>query len=473
MKFNCARCASLAILLAALTTHGWCQDTGLSRNIPLPPLPPIGNGYPIRQTAVNDAVWGQQELSPVQTGPVQSPTQGPLQPEIIQGPVQGPIQGPIQVPKDSLITPDYAGAMNGNYSGCDSVGSPCGGYNCCHNHYVYANALLMTQSRQGGFVTSIDSVTQDQRINFCSQNLNNLWNGGFEVGGGWCFGGCCGGCGSCAPNAVEFIYWGVFPASRTITAVNNLTSTIDFSDLTYNGASANVPFTASQLQQTTYTWNFNSVEANLVGSSWNGGPFGCLGRCGCCNGNGGSPWGFGWVAGFRYINFSEGFLFSGDPNDTVLNGDPAELNYAVALTNNLFGFQIGGGLSYCVTSRLQAYVIGKFGIYDNHVTQLQKVYGTAGIATVNNGIYTGNTFDVHSTRDAFATAGQFDLGGRWTITNNWSANFGYRVLGLAGVATVDGNVRHGQFHDLDGVGVMSRNGNFILHGAFAGLTYCW
>ncbi len=468
MKFHGARCASLAIVLAALT-NGWCQDTRPSSYFPVPPLPPIGNGYPIRQTAAEFEAWGPHELSPVQTGPIQSPKQGPQQTPM-QGPVQSPIQSAVEIPKESLMSPDYYGAMKGDYSGCDSCSSPCGGCNCCHNYYVFANALLMTQSRQGGFVTSVDDTTGAQRLNFCSQNLNNLWNGGFEIGGGMCF-GC--GCGSCAPNALEVIYWGVFPASRTISAVNGLNSTIDFSELTYNGASANVPFTSSALQQTTYSYNFNSFEANLVGSSWNGGPFGCLGRCGCCNGNGCSPWGFGWVAGFRYINFSEGFLFSADPNDTRINGDVDELNYAVALTNNLFGFQVGGGLSYCVTNRLQAYVIGKFGIYDNHVNQLQKVYGTAGTAVANTGIYPNAPFDIHSTRDAFATAGQFDLGGRWAITNNWSANFGYRVLGLAGVATVDGNVRHGQFADYDGVGVMSRNGNFILHGAFAGVTYCW
>jgi opacity protein-like surface antigen len=272
---------------------------------------------------------------------------------------------------------------------------------------------------------------------------------------------------------LELVYWGVFPSDHTAQAFGNATSTIDFSDLIYNGASANVPFTNSALQQVTYGYNFNSVEANLVGNSWNGGPFGCSGRCGSCMGNGGSPWGWGYVAGFRYINFSEQFLFSADPNDTVLDGDPVELNYAVALNNNLFGFQLGVGLSYCVTSRLQAYAIGKIGVYNDRVTQFQKVYGTAGTALVNTGPFTGHPFEIRSERDSIASAGQFDLGGRWTITNNWSANFGYRFLTLAGVATADVNVRHGQFHDVDGLGVMSRNGSFLLHGAYAGVNYCW
>ena len=102
------------------------------------------------------------------------------------------------------------------------------------------------------------------------------------------------------------------PRPATAQRRGNINSTIDFGDLTYNGANANIPFTNAEFQQVQYSFNFNSVEANLVGNSLCGGPFGC-GMCGCCMGRSGSPWGFGYLAGFRYINFSERFLFSSDP----------------------------------------------------------------------------------------------------------------------------------------------------------------
>src|SRR5688572_22277933 len=186
MKIS-ARGASLAIVLALAST-AWCQDTRPSL-LPLPPLPPVG-GYAVSPAAATDALWGQPELSPVQTQ------------------VQGPLQAPI-------ITPEYSDAMKGGYDSCSSIAGPCGGSNCCHNHYVYANALLMTHVKQGGFVTSVDEVTGAPQVFFCNREFGNLWHGGFEVGTGWCFGAggcnCCNsGCGCCNNNALELVYWGIF-----------------------------------------------------------------------------------------------------------------------------------------------------------------------------------------------------------------------------------------------------------------------
>src|SRR5262249_6119504 len=177
--------------------------------------------------------------------------------------------------------------------------------------------------------------------------------------------------------------------------------------------------------------------------------------------------------GFRYINFFDRFVFSSSPTSFTLT-DPAALNYMVATTNNLFGFQLGGGISYCVTNRLTAYVIGKAGVYDNSVTALQRVYGTQGAAVINNGNFAGQPFDVRTAPIAtLATSGQIDLGGRWMITDHWTANFGYRVLGLAGVATSDVNIHTQNFHDVDGVAFTSRCGSALLHGVYAGAVYCW
>jgi opacity protein-like surface antigen len=446
MMFHSARGASLVILLASLTSTAWCQDTRLPGLLPPPPLPRVA-GYPVAPATANDALWGQAEPSPV-----------PL------------VSSIAAATEQTVLGPDYYDAMKGGYNSCTagagSCGSPCGGSNCCHNHYVYANALVMNHLKPGGFVTSVDSGTGDQRINFCNREFGNLWAGGLEVGTGWCFG-----CG--CNTALELVYWGIFPATPNVRATDNINSTIDFGDLTYNGASANVPFQNAEFQRVQNSFSFNSVEANLVGNSMAGGPFGC-GMCGFCMGRSGSPWGFGYLAGLRYLNFSERFLFSSDPTGFGINGAPQELNYLMQVNNNLFGFQLGTGLSYCVTNRLTAYTIGKFGLYDNHVTGLQRVYGSLGNAVINTGPFAGQGFSVRSTgRESFATAGQFDLGGRWAINNNWSANFGYRVLGITGVATSDVNVHHDQFHDVDGIAVVQRTGSFIIHGAFAGATYCW
>jgi opacity protein-like surface antigen len=424
MKSFYARGVSLALVLVGMTSTAWAQVVGMPSLLPQPPMP---MNYPVAQTAATDGLYQQGEVSPA------------------------PVLG----------ANDYMDAMKGGYESCSTS---CGQGICCHNHYIYANALVMTHVKMGGFVTSIDSVTGDQRINFCQEEFGNLWNGGFEVGTGWCFGCNC-------QNAIELVYWGLFPSTRVRT-VHNVDSLIDFSDLTYNGTPVDTIFNGAQTHQVEYSYNFNSVEANIVGNGCNGGPFGC-GMCGCCNGNGGSPWGAGWVAGFRYINFSEHWMFSADPTGNAINGDPQEVNYLVQLNNNLFGFQLGGGLSYCVTDRLTAYTIAKYGIYDNSVTSLQRVYGTAGNADINNGLSVGQNFDIRGTHNVFSQAGQLDIGGRWAATNNWSVNFGYRVLALSGVAIVEDNIRQNNFQDTDGVNFLKWYGSFVLHGAFAGATYCW
>lgn len=435
-----ARGVTAAILLASLSSVALSQDGDAPSLFPQPPrinpaarMPAAPPQYPVQQTADSgDQLWYQGVPSPA-PAPAPSPSDRPL------------------------ISPDYADAMQGGYDG----GSVCNRGNCCaHNHYVYANALVMTRDQRGGLVTTIDSTTLASQANF-----GNPWHGGIEVGTGWCFG-------SNGNQAIEAVYWGLYPATQTVTATGSLNSTLNFSDLDYNGASANAAFTGSTAQQVQYGFNINSVEVNLVGNGCCGGPFGC-GMCGGCNGRGGSPWGFGYVAGFRYINFNENWLFSGDTTDQQINGDPTELNYRVQLNNNLFGFQLGSGLSYCLTNRLSAYTIAKFGVYDNYMTQSQRIFGTAGNATVNIGPNAGQDFNITASDSRVAFVGQIDFGGRWAVTDNWSVNFGYRLVGLTGVAIAQTNVQQTNFQNLQGIADPQATGSFILHGAFVGATYCW
>jgi hypothetical protein len=436
----------MAIGLVFIASSAWCQDTGLPPSLlPMPPLPAVPGGYSVSPAAASEAIWGAAELSPVQTGPIQSPA---------------------QVPEKTVLGPDYSDAMKGGYESCSTIAGPCGGGVCCNNHYIYANALLMNRLRPGGFITSFYAGNFDEAINFCNREFGRTWVGGFEVGTGWCFGCNC----NCA---LEAVYWGLFPSDESATARGNVSSLIDFSGLDYNGGDANLAFSNAQIHRLESAYTFHSVEVNLVGNSMCGGPFGC-GMCGCCMGRAGSPWGFGYTAGFRYMNFCDRFLFSSDTADDDINGNPEELNYLGQFNNNLFGFQLGTGLSYCVSDSFTAYVIGKVGVYDNHVTGLQRVYGSLGNADINNGPFTGQDAVVRTAgRETFAMSGQIDIGGRWAINQAWSTNFGYRVLGLSGVATTEANFQQSNFQDLDGMAFLERSGSLLLHGAYLGATYCW
>ncbi len=444
-----ARCVAhlaQALGLVCLAVSGaQGQDAGAPALFPIP-TPVAYPAFPVAQTAARDTLWYEGGESPPR-GDVHSGEQ------FLPGPGQAPLQ-------KSVIAPDYEGAMSGNWDSAAACGQACG--NGC-GKYVYANGLVMTHQKNGGFVTSVDSGTGDPELFFCDPEFGNIWHGGFEIGGGWCFGCDCN-------SALEVVYWGLYPGFGDVTATGTLDSLIDFSTVDYDGGSADLLFDGAAAHRVQFDQTFHSLEVNLIGNY--GGPLGC-GRTGCCNPCRCSKLGFGWLAGFRYINFTEDFLFSTDSTDTVFDGSDTELNYEVDIDNNLVGFQMGVGLDYCITQRFQAYSIAKFGVYGNWIDHRQAISGPLGNGTLNSGDFAGQDYVIDDSDFDLSLAGQLDIGGRYAINQNWSADFGYRVVGLSGVAITEDNVAQGNFQNVLGISDTQTTGSLILHGGYAGLTYSW
>jgi hypothetical protein len=431
-------------LAAALCALGLAGSASAQQAAPpsLFPIPLPGTtapaAYPVSQTAATSS-WYDNGSSPA---------------------------GELVVPSDKHIqqAPPIV-SPEGDWNSCTSgVGCASGcGPACCPGKYVYANGLVMTHLKNNGFVTSIDSGTGSPELFFCDPEYGNLWHGGFEIGTGCCFGGCC-------DRGFEVVYWGLYPAEGTITATGTLDSLIDFGDIDFGGGDGNAIFDGAAAHRVGFDQGFHSVEVNLIGNY--GGPLGC-GRVGCCGTGCGERWGFGWLAGFRYINFTEDWLFSADPTDTVFDGDADELNYEVDLQNNLIGFQMGAGFDYCLTNRFQTYIIGKVGIYGNDIQMQQRIYGASGNAVINNGPFVGEDYDISASDFDLAMSGQIDLGGRYAITENWSVDAGWRVLALSGVAITEDNVVQTNFQNVDGTNDIQTAGSLLLHGGYVGLTYAW
>jgi hypothetical protein len=448
MRSFYARSVALTLGILCLAGTGWAQDVGAPSLLPIPSYQP---SYPVTQTAANDSLWSEAPASPA---PVQS---------------QGPLPSPSDEP--SVIADDYKSAMSGGWNSCTTCGGSgcdqCAGCGCCR--FIYANALAMTRSRSP-HPTSRDS---DPSVVLDCADVQNGWFGGFEIGGGWCFNG--------GANALEVVYWGLFPAQQSADftgdgTLGTLEPAIDFSGLNYNDGfqnqGANNWFEDAERHQITQSSSINSVEVNLVGNYGCGGLFGC-GACGCgANRCGCSPWGFGWVGGFRYFNFNENFLFQTDDLDHKFTGDSRELNYAMDLNNNLFGFQVGGGINYCVGPSWSLYSTAKFGVYDNHATMYQRVYGSTGYAVANNNVNAGQDFRIRSTENDLAMLGQMDFGVRWLVGSRWSIQGGYRLVGVSGVALTSQNIAT-DFANYKECRNINTNGSLLLHGAFLGATYCF
>ena len=459
-----ARCAAIAavvqvLVLVRFLAHSDGAEPVTPGLFPLP-SPAAYPTYTLAQTATRYWAWQEYTQPPRrQFQPDPSDFQ-PSPSDILPSPSEVvPPQRSVITPHEGLELPggwaDYPG-YPGGHEQLPSLSDPdCG-------RFLYANALILTPIASGNLVTSASSGSGQAAIEM-GDEFDNVWHGGFEIGGGWCFG--------CdRSQGLEVVYWGLFAAPGTVTAAGTLDSPLDFSQLDYGGGPADAFFNGAAAHRVVFDQNFHSVEINVLGNY--AGPLGC-GRGCCCDPCHRSKLGFGWLAGFRYINFTEDWLLTADTSEAVFDDDATELGYEVDLDNNLFGFQMGLGLDYCLTPRFQAYAVAKFGVYGNAINHRQQISGVLGSATLNSGPQAGSDYVLDDSDFDLALAGQLDLGGRYAISRRWSVDFGYRLVGLSGVATAENNVAQASLQSLAGNPSTDTSGSLILHGAYVGATCTW
>ena len=178
------------------------------------------------------------------------------------------------------------------------------------------------------------------------------------------------------------------------------------------------------------------------------------------------------MMGVRYFQLNDDFRFYSDNADNTFNGAVNEMQYAIRTRNNLFGFQVGGGLNYRVWNCFSLYGTAKAGIYGNHAIVNQAVYGSAGDATVNVGPYAGTAYRFQSSNTSLAFLGQLDMGGRYQMSKCWSINGGYRMVGINGLALSDSQIP-GNFAYIPNAQRVHSGDCLILHGGYIGATFCW
>ena len=173
--------------------------------------------------------------------------------------------------------------------------------------------------------------------------------------------------------------------------------------------------------------------------------------------------------GFRWFQLEDELEFAGNV-DGVDGYQPADAFYNVDTENNLYGYQFGSKLTYCLNSRLNLNVGGKIGIYGNDVTVRQRITDNGGLAYLS----ASGTDDVN-TRESdtvFSALGELDLGLGYRVNNAWTVTGGYRMLTACGVATSTGSIIN-DFTSLDSVGAVNADDCIILHGGYVGLQYNW
>lgn len=362
-------------------------------------------------------------------------------------------------------------------------------------------------------------------LHLSSRNASMEVSGGYEVRLGRIFNG--------GSWGMEFVYWELFPdeqISGVQTAQTNATqlyTTTDYRDVNLNfsgGARDSIANTFSEngaivAARVRRNWAFQNIELNLLSGPLCGGgglraggatPFGqgFAGNGGGCYGGGGgygpsvggcgdacgdacSPCGdlyanpcgtggcgprlqIGWLAGLRYFKFDESLGLDYDIANNVYDLDAdTEFQHDIRVENDLVGVQLGLNLNYCLTSCFSLDGGMKFGLFGNHISHSQTIRNGNGFGYYDLG--NGDVdFNANGDDEDIAFLGEFRFGGAYKIGCHWRLSGGYRAMALSGVGLATNQLPYARsYTDLGKVGDVDRNGHLILHGAYAGVEFCW
>ena len=459
MKISYARGVLLALGLT-------CGATGVAQaqegyGAPsLLPLPQTRQDYAV-QPAASFKRYQAEEVGPAVGSPYGHPvTTG-------GGPVQGPIQGPVQGPPAPYVEPvsPFEAAMGGAWSdggyGCGS-GDSCDTGTCaidaccnpCTCWWVGAGFLYMGRDNQDFHQIAFDTGNPVGSI-LSSDSASMNFSPGFQINAGRWF--CDGAFG------VEAVYWGIFPENQSETAFggapSNLNSVYDFGTLNIGGGNIGGLWDNSAAQRIQRSWNFQNVELNLLQGY---------------NYNCGSSFSVGMIGGVRYFRFDEGFQYATADAVPVFGADPAnEAYYDIDVENHLVGVQLGARANWLMTQRFQLHATPKVGVFNNHVSQMQRIYNSTGTAVVDAGNpLAGTVYDINSSKDDVSLLAELDIGFDYRFSCHWSINAGYRAVAITGVALATSQIPV-SFGDIPGAQDIDNDESLILHGGYLGATYAW
>jgi hypothetical protein len=333
----------------------------------------------------------------------------------------------------------------------------------------------------------------------CTELVDMPRTGGFEVMGGRYFG--------CGRYAVIGSYWGVFSELQHATANASpgvvLTSALPFTyqaplggpDTGIRMVSQYVSdwYDSANVHRVTREQSFQNAEVNFVSFALGGGarqPYGpgsstCLfggGAAGDCRpGTTGpcapwygaqcSPLRLNTFAGLRWFQFRDQFEFGASEADAVFDYSSDDMFYRNEVTNDLWGGQLGATATYCTGRWVNLFAGTSFGVYNNRMS-LSSYAGTANeIATVvSTNAFNGQQYSFTAHDNTVAVLGEGNVGAGLRISRGWSANVGYRLVGVSGVATSVGQIPR-EFGNLDDAWKLRSNQGILLHGLTVGATY--
>ena len=231
----------------------------------------------------------------------------------------------------------------------------------------------------------------------------------------------------------EFRYFGLDPSGNTaslgnspstvLVGLNNVAEAVGDPSVADFFNQGN--FHALTRESSIYNFEFN-VLRNRSDVSWFNGLLG----------------NFETLVGFRYIDFDESLQYtSGSDAGT----GPRSLAFNSSVENSLFGGQVGGRSEFNLFNKLGASIGAKFGLFYNDANANRRITGNfADGSTFDPNIVDGSTsilgYDFGSSEANASFLAELDLGLIYQFSQSSRVRFGYRRIGISGVAHASDNI---------------------------------
>jgi len=353
--------------------------------------------------------------------------------------------------------PGYPSTSSCGDYGCGPGESCASGPVCCGPlWYAEAAWLIMGRDDPNTLWTSYET---NNNANQLPSRTGAEWGHGGQITVGRRF---CGGCWT-----LEGTYWALDPleGSASVTHPSTVSTPLDFSDVVY--ADPLIPglpvdlFDGADEHRVYRRDEFHNIEMNMVRDA----NFGAYSDPYCRRLD------IDWLIGIRYLHFEEQWAFL----SLRLGGswaNPAEVGHLEDyITNSLVGFQFGFDVDYQCHKNVRLFVRPKFGIYNNHINHTFLAFrGDGALFAPDPASGVPGAYPVRSSADSLSFLTEIDLGVEWQFAPRWSAFAGYRVIAATGIGLADNQIPP-YVVDIPELAAIDRNGQLVLHGAFAGLAF--
>lgn len=215
-------------------------------------------------------------------------------------------------------------------------------------------------------------------------------------------------------------------------------------------------------------WGTNSCCPNLAGCGT-----GLTGPCAPWYGAQCSRLRLNTFGGLRWFRFGDELEYASSQTDNMYGTTDDDFYYVSNVTNDLVGVQLGTLATWCTGHRFNFFGGTNFGVYNNHIRTYTRAGTTMTDAMIRPLGSPGEPDVAYNFRNSLndvAFIGEGTLGTGILIKPGWTLNLGYRVVGVAGVATSVGQIPT-EFTHVSSIRGIKNDRSLILHGAVFGMNY--